>query len=126
MSAIGGSVAKVTLKGRMFAIAADADVTLKLGGFENEVQANGNGTVRGIKKRVPSMAESVTLSVDSDSDDLTFLQDLANLDALFPVEYVMANGSIYSGEQQITGELKYSSQNATATVTLSGGTLAKQ
>ncbi len=44
MAAVGGSIESVTLDGRTFAVAADAEAQRKLGGFENEVQANGDGT----------------------------------------------------------------------------------
>jgi len=49
MAATGGSIESITMDGREFAVAADAESQRKLGGFENEVQANGNGTARIIK-----------------------------------------------------------------------------
>ena len=43
MPAVGGSIESVTLNGRPFPVAADAEAQRKLGGWENEVQANGDG-----------------------------------------------------------------------------------
>ena len=43
---VGGSIESVTLNGRSFAVAADADSNRFLGGFVNDVQANGNGSGR--------------------------------------------------------------------------------
>ena len=53
MAAIGGSLESVSLDGREFPVAADAEVQRKLGGFENEVQASGDGSARMVKTRVP-------------------------------------------------------------------------
>jgi len=53
MSGIGGSIEEVTMNGRTFAVAADADSNRFLGGFVNDVQANGNGSARLIKTRTP-------------------------------------------------------------------------
>jgi len=41
MASVGGSIESITLGGREFAVAADAESQRKLGGWENEVQANG-------------------------------------------------------------------------------------
>lgn len=127
MPATGGSIESVTLNGRNFAVAADAEAQRKLGGFENEVQANGNGTARIIKTRVPLSIDGLTLEVDDDRADHEFLQDLSNLNDFFPIAITYASGAVYQGRAQITGELQASSQNATAAVSLMGpGLLTKQ
>ena len=60
MAAIGGSIQEVALQGRTFAVAADAESQRKLGGFENEVQPNGDGmTARLIKTRVTWMLDGL-------------------------------------------------------------------
>ena len=71
--AIGGSIEEITLSGRSFAVAADAEAQRKLGGFENEVLANGNGTARLIKTRVPLSIDGLTLEVDDDRGDQEYL-----------------------------------------------------
>lgn len=127
MSAVGGSIESVTLDGRNFAVAADAEAQRKLGGFENEVQANGNGTVRLIKTRVPLSIDGLTVEVDDDRGDHEFLQELSNRNDFFPVAISYASGNTYQGTAQIVGETQASSQNATAAVSLMGpGILTKQ
>lgn len=127
MPATGGSIESVTLDGRNFPVAADAEAQRKLGGFENEVQANGNGTARLIKTRVPLSIDGLTIEIDDDRGDHEFLQDLANENDFFPIAITYANGETYQGKAQITGELQSSSQNATASVSLMGpGILTKQ
>lgn len=120
MAAIGGSIESVTLRGREFAVAADAEAQRKHGGFENEVMANGDGTARLIKTRVPLSLTGLTLVIDDTRGDHEFLQNLANLKDFFPIAITYASGESYGGTGQITGELQSSSQAATAQVNLSG------
>ena len=127
MPAIGGSIESVTFDGRVFPVAADAEAQRKLGGFENEVQANGDGTARLIKTRVPLSIDGLTIEVDDGRGDHEFLQALSNRNDYFPVAITYASGVVYQGTAQLTGEMQSSSQNATAAVSLMGpGILTKQ
>lgn len=127
MAAVGGSIESVTLDGRIFPVAADAEAQRKLGGFENEVQSNGDGTARLIKTRVPLSIDGLTVEVDDDRGDHEFLQELSNRNDFFPVAITYASGNTYQGTAQIVGETQASSQNATASVSLMGpGVLTKQ
>lgn len=127
MAAVGGSIESITLDGREFPVAADAEAQRKLGGFENEVQANGNGTARLIKTRVPLSLDGLTVESDDDRGDNEFLQALSNRNDYFPIAITYASGLTYQGSAIITGELAVSSQNATAAVSLMGpGELTKQ
>ena len=125
--ATGGSIESVGLDGRTFAVAADAEAQRKLGGFENEVQANGDGSARIIKTRVPLNLDGLTLNVDDDRGDHEFLQALADRKEFFPITITYASGAVYQGRATITGEMQASSQNTTASVSLSGpGVLTRQ
>ncbi len=127
MSATGGSIESVTLNGRQYTVAADADSNRKQGGFENDVQSNGDGTARLIKTRVPWMASDLTLSIDDLRDDQKELQKLADGNAMFPITATYASGAIFNGVGQIVGELQISSQATTASLGLSGsGKFLKQ
>ena len=127
MPATGGSIESVTLNGRPSAVAADAEAQRKLGGFENEVQANGNGTARLIKTRVPLLIEGLMLEIDDDRGDHEFLQELSNLPDFFPIAITYASAATYQGRAQIINDLQAGSNAATASVTLSGpGVLTKQ
>lgn len=120
MAAVGGSIESITLDGRNFAVAADAESQRKLGGFENEVQANGNGTARLIKTRVPLSLDGMTVECDDARGDHEFLQALSNRNDFFPIAITYASGRTYQGRAQIVGETQVSSQNATAAVSLMG------
>ena len=127
MAAVGGSLESITLGGREFPVAADVEAQRKLGGWENELLANGNGTARLIKTRVPWSLEGVVVEMDDSRGDHEFLQDLADNFNLFPVALTYASGLTYQGSGQITGDMQASSQNASAAVSLMGtGVLTQQ
>lgn len=127
MPATGGSIEAVTLSGRNFPVAADAEAQRKLGGFENEVQANGDGSARLIKTRVPLSISGLTVEVDDARGDQEFLQDLQNRPDFFPIAITYASGITWQGTAQLTGETQASSQNATAAINLMGpGVLTRQ
>ncbi len=124
---IGGSIESFTIAGRTFSVAADAEVQRKIGGFENEVQANGDGTARLIKTRVPLSLDGLTVDIDDAQDDAQFLQDIQDANNFEPIAITYASGEVYQGTAQIVGETQVSSQNATASVSLMGpGVLTRQ
>jgi hypothetical protein len=116
----GGSIQEVTLSGRRFAVAAEAESNRKLGGFENEAQANGDGSVRIVKKRVPFKLDGLQLDIDDNRLDQEYLQELANRTEMFPITVSYVNGTTYAGVAQITSELQGASMSTTATITLEG------
>lgn len=127
MPAVGGSIESISISGRNFAVAADAEANRKLGGWENEVQTNGDGTARLIKTRVPLSISGLTLEIDDDRGDHEFLQENANNNIFFVISITYASGITYQGSAQIVEEMQSSSQNATAEVSLMGpGILTKQ
>lgn len=127
MAGIGGPIADLTLKGRYFSVAEDAESNRKIGGFENEVQMNGDRTGRLIKSAVPWGADGLTVACDDDNEDQEFLQNLANENGFFAITVGYVSGAVWQGDGQIVGEIAYSSKNATATVALKGtGIFTKQ
>lgn len=127
MSAIGGSIESVTLDGREFAVPADAEVNRKIGGFENEIQANGNGTARIIKTRVPLSIDGLQVQIDDTRGDQEFINELSKRNDFFPIAISYPSGVTYQGSAQLVGELQASSQSASATVSLMGpGELTRQ
>lgn len=127
MAAVGGSIESVTLDWRTFSVAADADSNRKLGGYENEVQANGDKTSRLIKNVVPSSIDGLTLSIDDTRGDAEYLQELQDRKDFWPATITYASGVVYQGSVQIVGETAISSQSATAAVALMGdGPLTQQ
>lgn len=120
MTAVGGSMESCAIDGRTFAIAADADGTRKLGGFENEVQANGDGSARIVKTRVPWSMAGLEVEIQEDRDDQAFLQEKADSKDFFKFEVTFASGDTYAGRATIVDAIDFSSQKATAPLSLMG------
>jgi len=124
---VGGPIVSVSLKGRLFAVAADADATRKLGGFENEVQPNGDGSARKIMTRVAWVVSGLALAVDDNKGDQEFLQALADEKDFFPIAVEFTSGDVYQGTGCPTEAIEVSSAATTGSVALSGpGILTKQ
>ncbi len=127
MAAIGGSIDSVTLDGREFTVPFDVEIQKKLGGFENEIQANGNGTGRLIKTRTPWSIDGLTVEIDDTRDDQEYIQGLADRNDFYPIAVSFISGAVYQGTGQIVSDLQASSQSATASISLMGtGTLTSQ
>ena len=120
MTAVGGPVESVSIDGRYFTVAADADAGRELGGFANENQSNGDGTARLIKSRKPWQVDGLTLAVDDLLDDQEYLQDKADQFGYFPINLTFASGSVYGGTGQLVDELKFGNAGATVPVTFGG------
>lgn len=122
---VGGSIQEVSINGRIFAVAADADGTRKLGGFENAIESNGDGSARTVKTRVPWMFSGLVLDIDLDRADQEFLQDIADgvnadPDGFYPMSITLASGHTYGGKGTIVEALEGTTNNTTATVSLCG------
>lgn len=126
MAVIGGSLDSINIAGRNFAVPADTDIELMLAGFENDNQANGNGTARQIKMRKLAGITGIVVEIDDVRDDHEFLNAFSTGTVYEPVTITLVDGTVYEGEQQINGELKRSTQNSTATFDLMGPSLRKQ
>lgn len=120
MAAVGGSVESVTIQGREFPVTADADINRKLGGYENEIMPNGDGTARIIKTRTTPSLTGVVVECDDARGDHEFLQDVADGNIFVPTAITYADGSVYQGSATISSELQHSNQSATASFDMMG------
>lgn len=122
MASIGGSVESVSLDGRTFAVAADADVSRALGGKQTNVLSNGDGSARQQKTRTPWTLSGLQLVIDDDRGDQEFLQAVNDGSAFVPVAVRLASGEVYQGLGTIAGDepITASMQTQIAEITLSG------
>ena len=58
-----GSIDSVSIRGRIFAVKNDADVSIALGGFTAEILMNGNGTGRKSLTRQPFKLDGVVQKI---------------------------------------------------------------
>lgn len=117
---IGGSIIEVTIQGRPFAVAADADTIRDLGGYSSEWAPNGNGSGRDLKNAKGWMVTGVALSIDDTRGDHEFLQNTQNGPDV-PITITYMSGVTYQGTGNIRGDLQVASQATTATVGFGGG-----
>jgi hypothetical protein len=124
---IGGSIQEISLAGRVFAVAADADGQRKLGGFENAEEPNGNETSRKIMTRVNWSITGLTLDIDDDNGDHEFLQERADAKRREVFSVTFVSGAVYQGSGGPLGEIQFGNQASTASVDFGGpGKLTKQ
>lgn len=125
--AVGGSIEGISIRGRLFPVASDAEANKKLGGFENEVRANGDGTARLVKTRVPWSIDGLQIEISDARADHEYLQEIVDGLDFVPITMTLASGVTYQATGMVTDEVQSSSQNATASITLSGpGNLSQQ
>lgn len=124
---VGGSVIGVSINGRHFSAASDADAGRMLGGSTNEVESNGDGTARILKTTMPWSMEGLNVSIDDDNGDAEFLQDVSDGNVFVPMLFTFAAGNDYSGEGQLTGDFPTQNAAQTAAISVKGtGKLSKQ
>lgn len=127
MAALGGSISAISIDGRNFPVAADADVSLKLGGKKIDVQANGNGTARYLGTVEPWSLSGIDVSIDQDQDDQGFLQRNANAMAAVNCTITLVDGTVYQGKGIVADDHDFSTAKATTGLTLMGeGQLSQQ
>ena len=120
MPAVGGPIDSVSIDGRSFAVAADADTNRDIGGDNNTVETNGNKTGRILKATMPWKVDGLSLSVDDFLGDHEFLQNIADTSIFHIIRMTYASGAVWQGSGTITGELKYASANTTMPIEFSG------
>ncbi len=117
---IGGPLESLTLSGRTFAVASDNDAGRAIGGYNNEISMNGDGSSRTLKTRVPWTLGGINISVDDLNQDNEYIQNLADSKSDFAISGTFASGAIFQGAGQITDSIEFSNLSSTCTVSVSG------
>lgn len=129
---IGGSIEAVSLAGRNFSVAADADVSRKLGGFEQTFEPNGDSTGRFIRTRVGWALSGLVIDVNDLRGDHEYLQELqrgehADADGCIAISVTYVSQAVYSGRGNVVDAAEYASMASTSSLSLMGpGELTKQ
>lgn len=114
----GGPIQTVTIDGRNFSVAHDAEASRKLGGYEKERQMNGDGTSRPVLTRVPGTISGLSISIDDDREDQEFLTDIQNDFTDVDISVTFVDGTVYGGKGSIEGEAIKSSSTGLMEITL--------
>jgi hypothetical protein len=127
MSAVGGPIQEISIRGRIFPVAADSDGTFKPGGYSSTIEPNGDGaTARPLLEAKNWMLESVNLSVDHDRGDVEFLNERVADVEFSPISVTFISGHTWSGRGKLTGEVEFNHQKSTAAVSMGGPGKAAQ
>ena len=122
---INGAIRAMTIKGRGFKVAHDASGNRQMGGRNNEVQMNGDGSFRTIQTVVPGAISDVNVEIDDSRGDLEFLQEIADSGLPVPVVVTYAANISYTGDLVLTGEIQKDENTGLATLNFMGGELTK-
>ena len=126
MSAIGGPVENSSIRGRLFASAADDDVKLDTGGVENQIEMNGNGTGRVVQSRAPWKVDGLNIEIDHARADMEFLDEVIESGEQVDMTVTFADRTTFEGRGTIVGRPEYGAKNATAKIMLAGPGKAAQ
>lgn len=120
MSKAGSALESIVIDGRRFTCDAEDEPKFKLPGFENEVVANADGTFRQKKTRVPGTITDVNIVTDDSRGDQAFIEEAAaNLEFL-PISATKIDGTLVSGNMQITEEKVLDGKANTMAISLAG------
>lgn len=119
-----GDIRQFTWFGKEFDIKGeDANIAIDLGGYSMESTISGNGVFLSTKRRKKAMVSDVVISLDDTRRDLEFLQEKIDSAAIGPLTITLASGVTYQGSMALTGELKKSTGDGTASVAFEGAKL---
>lgn len=120
MSKSGGALESIVINGRRFTCDAEDEPKFKLPGFENEVLANADGSMRQKKTRVIGTISDINIVTDDSRGDQQFIEGAAASLEFFAVSATKVDGTLVSGSMQITDEKTLDGKANTMSITLSG------
>lgn len=127
MTAIAGSLVELSIDGVPLSVAADSDAERDIGGVTNEDKPTGSGGVIRVQTRKPWIFGGINVVCDDAGQVQELLQSIADNGLDVPCRFQLASGIRYQGQGCISGDIKYSSQNGTCEIQLSGpGKLEQQ
>ena len=120
MSKAGGALESIVINGRRFTCDAEDEPKFKLPGFENEVVANADGTFRQKKTRVAGTITDINIVTDDSREDQQFIEESAAGLYFLAVSATKVDGTLVSGNMQITDEKTLDGKANTMAISLAG------
>jgi len=120
MASVGGSIKAITIDGRPFSVAADADASVKLGGKKTTPTPNGDGTARYLGEVECWSISGIDVAIDHDKDDAGFLQENADAMTAVPCTIEYIDGTVFQGKGLVADDHDFSTAKATTGLTLMG------
>jgi len=118
-----GALKRIQINGRPFAVSGENAGNRVLGGRENEVSKNGDGTTRILQKEVTWKLSDVEISTDMAGHQ--FVQDIANAGEEVPIMWTLANNAIVAGIGIPTGPIEFDQMTGLLKCTFEGSSTAE-
>lgn len=115
-----GAWESIVIDGRRFACKSNDNVNYTLDGFENEVMTGGDGSTYLHKTKHTGSISSITLFLNNENEDASFLQQVQDKMDFVSVSGTMIDGTVLSGNMQLTDKLEINSGENTVGVSLEG------
>ena len=122
---IYGAMRSLTINGRGFKVAHDGSGNKAIGGRNNEIAMNGDGSFRVIQTVMPGSFSDVQVQTDDSRGDHEFLQELSNEGLPVPVVATYAANISYTGDLVISGEIAKDENTGLISLNFQGGELTK-
>lgn len=120
MSKAGGALESIVINGRRFTCDTEDEPKFKLPGYENEVSPNADGTFRQKKTRVAGTITDINIVTDDERGDQAFIEETAASLDFVAVNGTKIDGTIVSGNMQITDEKVLDVKANTMAISLAG------
>lgn len=120
MSKAGGAAESAVINGRRFTCDGADEPKYKLPGFENEVVPNSDGTFRQKKTRVVGTITDMNIVVDQARGDQEFIEESAASNEFLAISITQVDGTLISGNMQITDEKVVDGKANTMAISLAG------
>jgi len=122
---IHGAMRSFTYDGRAFKVGHDGSGNKAIGGRNNEIAMNGDGSFRVIQTVMPGSFSDLQVEVDDSRGDQEFLQGHANAGLPKPAVATYAANISYTGDLVITGEIAKDENTGLISLNCQGGELTK-
>jgi hypothetical protein len=120
MSNISGPIESITISGRRFPTDGEDSGKVKLGGFNNDVKFNGDGSTRMVRSRAHGSIKDLNVQITHGNKDLEFLTDKKSTSDFFDVSLTYCDGTIYAGSMQFVDDIEEDTKEGTASISLEG------
>ena len=120
MAKAGGALESIVIDGRRFTCDAADEPKFKLPGFENAVVPNADGTFRQKKTRVVGTITDINIVTDDSRGDEQFIEEAAAKLDFFAISATKIDGTLMSGNMQITDEKVLDGKANTMAISLAG------
>jgi hypothetical protein len=98
-----GPLESVNINSRRFPVDGEAAAVINLGGYTNEVKANGQpGDSRIVKSRRPGKIGAIPIVIDNTRGDMEFIQEVIDSNDFVPFYADEIDGTTWEGNVQIT------------------------